>query len=321
VAADVAAPRRDEVVARDARAMGTDLRVVLVGPRPGAPDRAVAAVGRLESWWSRFRADSEITRLNAAGELSGASAATCRLVVTMCEAWDATGGLVDASVLDAVEALGYRTDLAQLPAPDPVLAGVATTRRGARVPGLAGVRVDRRAGSAGGHVRLPTGVRLDPGGIGKGLAADLVATALVADGHAVGALVGLGGDLRVVGTPPAGGWVVALEAPAGVRLPLAGGGVASSSTRRRRWRAGDGGTAHHVVDPRTGRAAAVPRTDATAVAPTAWQAEALATAALLAGPDHPAVVQVADAWGGAALALDVDGDLVVHDTLAEALRW
>ena len=168
---------------------------------------------------------------------------------------------------------------------------------------------------------LPPGVHLDPGGIGKGLAADLVATALVDDGDAAGALVSLGGDLRVVGeAPDASGWTVELDAPAGTRVRVPDGGLASSSVRRRRWQAADGGTAHHVVDPRTGRAARGPRTDTTAVAATAWQAEALATALLLAGPGHPDVEAAADAWCGAGLAVDETGDLTIHDTM-EVLLW
>lgn len=303
------------VVVHDGRAMGTELRVVLVGARPGALEVAVDHVEDLEARWSRFRPDSELRRLDAAGNLDRPSPQTRLLVAAMVEAWSVTGGLADASVLDAVEALGYHHTWADLPPPDAVLEGLAASRLGAPVPGLAGVEVTEDA------IRLPDGVRVDPGGIGKGLAADLVATALVDEGMARGALVGLGGDLRVVGEPPdPAGWTVALDAPAGTWVRLPAGGLASSSTRRRRWQAADGGTAHHVVDPRTGRAAAIPRTDATAVAATAWQAEALATAVLLAGPGDPDVEHAADTWRGAGLAVHDDGDLTIHDTM-EAWLW
>lgn len=310
MAADVDAPSRASLLVHDAAAMGTTVRLALVGARSGAVERALAEVATLERRWSRFRPDSEVSTLNATGRLADPSWETRMLVAAMCEAWEATSGLADASVLAAVEALGYRDTFAALPSPDPILDGLAVTRRGAPVPGLAGVVV----GPDG--IRLPRGVRVDPGGIGKGLAADLVATALVADGLAAGALVSLGGDLRATGQPPdPGGWTVALEAPAGTTVRLPTGGLASSSVRRRRWRGHDGGTAHHVVDPRTGRPADTGRTDATAVAGTAWQAEALATAVLLAGPGAPEVEAAADAWHGAGLAVDEAGDLTIHDTL------
>ena len=314
VAAEVPAVRTG-LQALDARAMGTDLRVVLVAGAPGALERAAARVEGLEAAWSRFRPGSELSRLNRDGRLDHPSDAMRWLVAAMQEAWTVTAGLVDASVLDAVEALGYRRSWPELPAPDPVLDGLAASRLGAAVPGLSGVELTEQA------VVLPPGVHLDPGGIGKGLAADLVATALVERGDAAGALVSLGGDLRVVGeAPDATGWTVELDAPAGTRVRVPDGGLASSSVRRRRWQAADGGTAHHVVDPRTGRAARGPRTDTTAVAATAWQAEALATALLLAGPGHPDVEAAADAWCGAGLAVDETGDLTIHDTM-EVLLW
>ena len=64
-----------------------------------------------------------------------------------------------------------------------------------------------------GTVTLGADVEIDPGGIGKGLAADLVVELLL-DEAARGALVNVGGDLRVEGTAPTGaGWVVAVTDP------------------------------------------------------------------------------------------------------------
>ena len=59
---------------------------------------------------------------------------------------------------------------------------------------------------------LPPGVGFDPGGIGKGLAADLVVDLLL-DGGAAGACVDLGGDGRMAGEPPTGGWRVGIGNP------------------------------------------------------------------------------------------------------------
>ena len=120
-------------------------------------------------------------------------------------------------------------------------------------PGLAEAVVDVDAG----FVWMPPGVHLDPGAIGKGLAADLVCHELLLAG-ADGACVGIGGDVRVAGSPDdRDRWSITIDDPldAGrelTRIDLADGGVATSSRLRRRWSRG-GIELHHVVDPRTGR--------------------------------------------------------------------
>jgi len=131
--------------------------------------------------------------------------------------------------------------------------------------------------------RLP-GVRVDTGGIGKGLAADLAAKRL--DGFARWA-VDCGGDLRVGGAA-AEPFAVEVEHPlTGERahvLRLTSGAVATSGLNVRLWRRADGTPAHHLLDPATGRPAWTGLIGATALAPTALEAEALSKAALLSGP-------------------------------------
>ena len=105
----------------------------------------------------------------------------------------------DPTVLAAVRAAGYDRSFDDLPQIS-ILDAVAPP------PGCDGIEVDTRLDL----VRLPAGVGIDPGGIGKGLAADLVATAAV-DLGADGAMVSLGGDLRVAGTPPPEGWEIELD--------------------------------------------------------------------------------------------------------------
>jgi thiamine biosynthesis lipoprotein len=101
-----------------------------------------------------------------------------------------------------------------------------------------------------------------------------------------GVLVELGGDIAVAGTPPRGGWPVAVAGPlAGtsamlVRLPA--GAIATSSTACRRWRRA-GRSLHHIVDPRTGLPADGPWQMATVAAATCADANAAATAAIVAG--------------------------------------
>ena len=124
------------------------------------------------------------------------------------------------------------------------------------VPGPAAIEVDERIGL----VVLPSGCRIDLGGIGKGRAADLVAEQLLAAG-ALGACIDLGGDVRVGGLTAGGGddWLVAVDDPFHpgddlAMLRLAGGAVTTSSSAKRRWATG-AGSAHHLIDPGTGRPA------------------------------------------------------------------
>jgi thiamine biosynthesis lipoprotein len=141
--------------------------------------------------------------------------------------------------------------------------------------------------SAGdGAVHRPAGVRLDSGGLGKGLAADLAAEALRG---ATSWLVDCGGDLRLGGT-------ARRPRPIDVRDPLnpsvilhrlhvTSGGVATSGITRRSWTS-DAGPAHHLIDPRTGLPAATDLLQVTALAPTALEAEVLAKTALLTGGEQ-----------------------------------
>jgi thiamine biosynthesis lipoprotein len=157
-------------------------------------------------------------------------------------------------------------------------------------------------------VRLPAGIGFDPGGIGKGLAADLLCDEMMAAG-AGGVCVNLGGDIRVAGSGPDGAaWTIAVEHPWSPEpialLGLADGAVATSTTLRRRWQT-DGEARHHLIDPQTGLPSETDITLATVVAAHAWVAEVLAKAVLLAGSAHP--FDIVGGTGAQALAVDGDG--------------
>ena len=130
-------------------------------------------------------------------------------------------------------------------------------------------------------MRAP-GVRLDPGGIAKGMAADLAAASLPAG---VRYAISCGGDLAVGGERP---WDVAVRSARNEtevhRLRVRSGGIATSGIGARIWQTEDGRYAHHVIDPATGRPAWTGLVAVTAVAGNALEAEVLAKAALLSGP-------------------------------------
>ena len=169
-------------------------------------------------------------------------------------------------------------------------------------------------------MRLPPGTRLDLGGIGKGLAADLIARGLV-DRGTRSALVGLGGDLRARGEPPEGGWTIPVEDPlaaAGVAFEqrLRSGAIVTSTTRMRTWRR-NGRRYHHLIDPSTGDSARSGVAAVVARATDAWWAEGIAKAIVVAGAEEGAELARANhvhAW----LFLDDDQIIEVGNDIEDA---
>ena len=260
-------------------AMGGEGHIVVVGGGPALIDLAAQALAELELRWSRFLPDSDISRLNgAAGRAVAVAPETYELVERAVAAWWATDGRFDPTVLPALVAAGYDRTFERLDG--------AVVTPAVPAPGCGGIRLD----PDGPAVALPGGVAFDAGGIGKGLAADLVVGRLL-DAGAAGACVNIGGDLRVAGRPPSGqAWSIGIEHPDDptrqlIQLAVAGGGVATSSGRVRRWRAG-GLDRHHLIDPRTGDCAAAGVAAVTVVTGEAWWAEVLAKAVFVGGPER-----------------------------------
>jgi thiamine biosynthesis lipoprotein len=262
---------------------------------------AQQAVADLEARWSRFRDDSELNRIcrNAGSGPVPASAETVSAIAKAIQLWYVTDGCFDATVRHALEACGYDRSFEfvekhDAPTPSPPL-----------VPGCSGIRVDHVENT----VALPSGVSLDLGGIGKGLAADLIATGLVERG-AHGACVALGGDVRVSGWPPDGlAWEIPVEDPLDesrilCTRYLTDEGVITTTTRFRRWQRG-GTTLHHLIDPATGTPARRGVTAVVAQADETWWAEGVAKAALVAGIDDG--LALLERLGVAALIVCDDG--------------
>ena len=255
------------------RAMGTSVRIHLAGPdaRAGLA-HAQGRIAELDARWSRFRAGSDVCRLDGAeGRAVRVHPETLELLEVARTWWQETDGRFDPTIADALVAAGYDRDLA---------AGHGPIRSGRPAPGLGGLVIDRRNGTA----RVPHGVRIDLGGIGKGRAADLLAAELR---HLDHGLVDLGGDLRVWGGSPEGhGWAVAVDdLRDGTQLALLGlhdGAVTTSSTLVRRWSDGDR-HAHHLIDPRSGRPVDGEVVSVTVIAGQAASAEVLAKAAIVTG--------------------------------------
>jgi thiamine biosynthesis lipoprotein len=307
----------------DRPAMGSTARLLAYGVDAAVVLDAAIELDRLEGLWSRFRAGSDVTRINAAAgrRAVAVSPDTIALVERACALWRETGGRFDPTILRALERHGYDRSFEHVrarrlffvsgPAGHPTL--TIDAERGLRAaigaicpaPGCGGIVVDDRAGT----VALPEGVSIDLGGVGKGFAADVVTERLMREG-AVAACVGMGGDVRCRGVgPDDGSWDIGVEDPFDVTrtlltVRLQASAVVTSTTRIRRWVQGDR-VRHHLIDPSTGEPTANGIAAAIVAADDAWRAEGMAKAAIVAGRDDG--LALLDSAGLAALIVDDQG--------------
>jgi thiamine biosynthesis lipoprotein len=247
--------RNDRDVPGQARweALGTSVELRVGEPHGLAAARAEVelTLDAIDRACSRFRADSELSQLNArAGRPVHVSPLLMKALELAVAAAALTEGDVDPTVGRALELNGYDRDWREL-AP----AQGEPRASGAMLYALIGWRtiVLDRAGST---VRVPAGVRLDLGATAKAWAADRAAAAAAAVAGC-GVLVSLGGDIAVSGQAPVGNWPIRVtddhrsgpNAP-GQTVSIVSGGLATSSTAVRRW-SHAGRTMHHIIDPRT----------------------------------------------------------------------
>ncbi|MCL6735143.1 FAD:protein FMN transferase [Streptomyces neyagawaensis] len=263
-------------------ALGTTAALLVTDPAalPAAEATLRAELAAVDRACSRFRADSELTRVNAsAGVTTAVGEYFADALQAALHAARLTDGAVDPTVGGALTALGYdRTFVSLLPEdarPVPVARPAPGWRRIAFDPHTR-------------MLRLPPGTRLDLGATAKALSADRAARQAAAV-TGCGVLVGLGGDLATAGPAPEGGWRIAVAddharpAPeGGAAVAVTGGALATSGIRVRTWRRG-GRILHHIVDPVSGEPAASVWRTVTVAAATCVDANAVSTAAIVLG--------------------------------------
>lgn len=270
---------RPALAAMDFRAIGTANRIVAteLSALPDAVTLAQRHLADLDAAVSRFRDDSEVSRLAAAAAQEPAgmrvSAMFVDYLLAGLRAARLTDGLVDPTVGSAVVAAGYDADLD------------VVRRRGlfigadtAAVPGWQHIEVDPDTG----QVNTPAGCLIDLGATAKAYAADRIAV-LLGERLPGGFLVSLGGDIATAGTLPPDGWQIGVEGADGSILQLVsstGQAFATSSTRLRTWTGVDG-PRHHILDPRTGRPAVTRWAQVSCAAASALEANAASTAAVI----------------------------------------
>ena len=231
---------------------------------------------------SRFRQDSELSRLNArAGRPTAVGPLLFEALELALRAATLTDGAVDPTIGESLRIAGYDRDFSELRNQDGAPPATIEIRM-RRLSGWRALQLDPESRT----VLIPAGISLDLGASAKAWAADRGAAAAKRAG-ARGVLLALGGDIALAGEPPAGGWTVrvaedhrgAPDAP-GQTITLAGGGLATSSTTVRRW-THRGAQMHHIIDPATGLPAQTPWRTASVAAASCADANIAATAALV----------------------------------------
>jgi thiamine biosynthesis lipoprotein len=266
------------------RAMGGDMLAILEGDVEAPPSILDEVPGWFEAWeqtLSRFRADSELSRLNRTFDQPIQVSDTLWDVFQYALSAEAiTNGLVTPTVFDAMLEAGYDQSFDILPRQQ-YGNGYVTSQV---VNSLSFVLSDESSHT----ICLPYGVRLDFGGVAKGWAAHQTAERLKEHGSAV---MNAAGDIAISG-PLADGesWKIGVRNPfeKGVdfeTLKLNGCGVATSGRDRRNWNK-NGLHYHHIIDPHTGQPAQTDVMTATIVAPTVMEAEAAAKAVLILGGEE-----------------------------------
>jgi len=266
------------VAVTDAAALGTARTVV---------ERMVT---EFDAACSRFRDDSELSAVNAAGGAPvEVGPVLLEAVTAALRAARLTDGDVDPTVGQALISLGYDRDFALIGGGGGSPGGGASSVVLGSIPGWRTVTVD----SARRTVRVAGGGRLDLGATAKALAADRAAEA-ASTAAGCGVLVSFGGDLAIAGAAPMDGWRIRVtddhrsgfDAP-GQWISLSSGGLATSSTSVRRWQT-PSGTAHHLVDPLTGRSADSVWRTVSVCAATCLDANIASTASIIRGESAPA---------------------------------
>lgn len=255
---------------------------ILDGPSEGVPAAAEAAfqeIARLERVMSTWDAESELSRVNRAagsGEHS-ISRDLAEVIAAALRTCHTSEGAFDPTVGPLLRLWGFDSDR---PARPPK-AAVAAAR--------AQVGCDQVELSVDPpRIRLPDGVSLDLGGIGKGYAVDRALEVLGSRG-VVRARLDFGSSSLAFAGRIEGGWPVVLADPRDRDKPLLAfrveRGSISSSGQRERSFVRNGRRYGHIFDPRTGEPVGSPLLLVSVIAPDATRADALSTAAFVMGAE------------------------------------
>ena len=233
----------------------------------------------LEALWSKTIPESDVSRLNRAGELSRAEmdGRTAALLDRALELSAESGGCFDPVLGRLVSLWGIGAGEERVPAQEELDRALAQSGAG-------------RLEADGDAFRLRDGAQVDLGGIAKGAAADALGAAL--DGmELTGYLLSLGGNVLAGGEKPDGTpWRIGISDPEGESaylgyLELEEGAVVTSGDYERYF-VRDGVRYHHILDPTAGAPARSGLRSVTVVSADATQADAMSTALFVMGAER-----------------------------------
>ena len=253
----------------------------------------VDALTQVDAHMSTWKPDSEINTVRNTPGRVAVSSDTVYVVDMALQLAQATEGAFDPTVQPLVELWGFHGDpIEQLPSDDALAAAQQQ---------IGWQRV--QTGWEGGTPWVDAdGTALDLSAIAKGYVVDRMSESISALGIGTH-LVEVGGEVRVSGPGPDGGWwSVGIDSPVQGTAPgqsMAGivrvvNGAVATSGNYRQTRTVQGVEVHHTLDPRTGRPSTARVGSATVTAPTCALADGLATALMVMGADGLALVESLD---------------------------
>ena len=263
---------------------------------------AIAEVRRIETKYSRYRADSIVSQINAAagnGEPIDIDAETAQLLAFATQLFALSDGLFDATSGVLRQVWDFKTGR------KPTAQQLAEV-----LPRIGWNHVNWNDQSA--RLTRP-GMELDFGGFGKEYAADRAATLLANEGAQHG-LVNLGGDIRVIGPQEDGSpYLMGIRHPRAARqddaviasIPISSGALATSGDYERFF-VEDEQRFCHILNAKTGWPAQYWQS-ISVIAPVCVAAGAMSTTAMLKGPDAIAFLE---GQGASYLAVDADGKIL-----------
>lgn len=267
--------------------MRTDIFVKIVsGSRSEADltrdlEDSFAVFRGVETRFSRFRPESELSVLNGTSEMR-VSSEMSHILAESVSLHDETGGIFDPSILESLESSGYAGSFGTESFGIPSRVGVGPR------PKFGELIVD----SGSGIVRRPSALRIDLGGIAKGYAVDKVVRMLRERGN-TDFLVDAGGDIYASGADLENGydfWGIDIAKPSGepgrsALLTLRDEAVATSGMDRRRWTV-EGEERHHLIDPRTGKSAVTDLISVTVVGASVSRTKVIAKTVCVLGRER-----------------------------------
>lgn len=252
-------------------ALGAEAEIFLDHPDAAAiTNRAASEIARLENIFSLYRADSALSQLNATGRLDAPPFELLECLALSGRVHAATDGLFDPTVQPLWALYASRYSAGTTPSADDLAQTLAHV-------GWGGVSIDETS------IRLRPGMALTLNGVAQGFVADRIAILLRAEGL-TDVLVNTG-EFRALGAMPDGKpWPVHLTS--GGEIGLRDGALASSAVLGTSF--DQAGTVGHILNPKTGLAAAARWQLVSICADTAAEADSLSTAACLM-PDRATI--------------------------------